>query len=269
MPDVSFEFLTKFFSEHLPFTPTAGQVADFKSDLALVSPFLMEASLIEVKAGTLGNILVYRPTEWRAAIFKVYYRKVAEHAQLFPVFHSFETAFRSTVALQLEQHYSHKRWWRAVYEAMRKGQAPKTITEVGGAKMSTRVAFLIGKIIDSNDMTAIEGFDNGYQFLECCSLGQTRQLIEQHWSTFSPLFHRANPPYTLADFTSKFDRVRNARNDVYHHKSLARMSNVVATAEELLDHLNFSLGFVYEKIATISVVEPTFKIPPEPRHRIW
>lgn len=165
VPYASFEFLTKFFSQHLPFTPTAGQVADFKSDLALVSPFLMEASLIEVKVGTLGNILVYRPNEWRAAIFKVYYRKVAEHAQLFPVFHSFETAFRSTVALRLEQHYSHKRWWRAVYDAIRKGQAPKTITEVGGVKMTTRAAFLIGKIIDSNDMIAIEGFDNGYHFL--------------------------------------------------------------------------------------------------------
>jgi hypothetical protein len=68
-----------------------------------------------VRAGTLGNILVYRPNEWRAAISKVYYRKVAAHAQLFPVFHSFETASRSTVALQLEQHYFHKRWWRAVY----------------------------------------------------------------------------------------------------------------------------------------------------------
>jgi hypothetical protein len=138
LPDVSFEFLTKFFSEHLPFTPTAGQVADFKSDLALVSPFLMEASLIEVKSGTLGNILVYRPNEWRAAIFKVYYRKVAEHAQLFPVFHSFETAFRSTVALQLEQHYSHKRWWRAVYEAMRKGQAPKPRCVDNGTVFASR-----------------------------------------------------------------------------------------------------------------------------------
>jgi hypothetical protein len=97
MPDTSHEFLTTFFTDHLPFTPTRGQIDTFERDLSLVSPYLMLASLEEVKAGTLGNVLVYRPNEWRGAIFSVYNRKVAEHAQLFPVFHSFETAFRSPI----------------------------------------------------------------------------------------------------------------------------------------------------------------------------
>src|SRR4051812_38521994 len=110
MTDTSHEFLTKFFREHLPFTPTPGQVAHFEADLSLVSPFLMEAALIEVKNGTLGNVLAYSPNQWRPAIFGVYNRKVAEHAQLFPIFHCFETAFRSKTAVTLEKHYQHKRW---------------------------------------------------------------------------------------------------------------------------------------------------------------
>jgi hypothetical protein len=52
MPDISYEILTRFFQNHLPFLPTARQVTDFQADLRVVSPFLMEASLIEVKAGT-------------------------------------------------------------------------------------------------------------------------------------------------------------------------------------------------------------------------
>jgi hypothetical protein len=57
MPDTPYEFLTRFFSSHLPFTPTAGQVAQFEADLTVVSPFLMEAALKEVAAGTLGKSL--------------------------------------------------------------------------------------------------------------------------------------------------------------------------------------------------------------------
>jgi hypothetical protein len=58
MPDISYEILTKFFRDHLPFLPTPGQVADFQADLCLVSPILMEAALIEVRAGTQGYLLV-------------------------------------------------------------------------------------------------------------------------------------------------------------------------------------------------------------------
>jgi hypothetical protein len=105
MPDISYEFLTKFFTDYLPFSPTPSQIEDFQADLTLVSPHLLEASLIEVKAGTKGYLLIYRPNDWRPAIFTVYNRKVAEHAQLFPIFHSFENALRSTVAVVLEQHY--------------------------------------------------------------------------------------------------------------------------------------------------------------------
>ncbi|MGY4199018.1 hypothetical protein ACVIM9_008359 [Bradyrhizobium sp. USDA 4520] len=80
MPDISYEFLTKFFTDYLPFSPTPSQVEVFQSDLTLVSPLLLEASLIEVKEGTKGQILKYRPNDWRPAIFSVYNRKVAEHA---------------------------------------------------------------------------------------------------------------------------------------------------------------------------------------------
>src|SRR5258708_33937554 len=109
----------------------------------------MEASLIEVRAGTLGYVLVYRPSEWRAAIFKVYNRKVAEHAQLFPIFHSFETAFRSTAAVALERHYRHPRWWGGGFEAVRKGQPAKRVTRGGGAPMRKKTGVTIGRIIET------------------------------------------------------------------------------------------------------------------------
>lgn len=55
MPDTSYEFLVKFFENYLPFTPTPGQVAVFQNDLSLVSPYLMEAALVELKNGSAGK----------------------------------------------------------------------------------------------------------------------------------------------------------------------------------------------------------------------
>jgi hypothetical protein len=136
--------------------------------------------------------------------------------------------------------------------------------------MHRRAAFRIGKIIESIDGAGFErnivgALTNGYEFLQCCDLIHIKQLIEEHWNVFSSTFK----PLTFADFLAKFERVRVARNEVYHHNSVAGMSDVVSAAEELLDRLNFSLRFVYNKIAAGKVTLPTFCIPIEPRHRTW
>jgi hypothetical protein len=268
------EILTRFFVEDLPFTPTARQIDQFQSDLALISPFLMGAALKEVKAGTLGNLLVYRPQEWRAAIFQVYNRKVAEHAQLFPIFHTFETSFRSTVAVGLEEHYRHPRWWRAIYNRVRKGQDPKAITHIGRVALTRDAAHLIERVIYAIDGESLQkgvigNLQNGYEFVECCDLIHIRQLIDTHWSVFSARFCRGTTRLSLKDFQTKFDRVRDARNDVYHHKSVARLAQVVSTAEELLDYLDCSLSFVCEKIKSAVPTPPGFSIQIEDRHRTW
>jgi hypothetical protein len=270
MPDISYEFLTKFFTNYLSFSPTSNQIEDFQADLTLVSPYLLEASLIEVKAGTKGYLLVYRPNEWRPAIFTVYNRKVAEHAQLFPIFHSFENALRSTVAVVLEQYYGHPRWWRAIFEELRRGGRAKNISQVGCKPITRHAAFRIGQIIleiEGKNFPGgpIDRMSNGYEFMHDCHLSHIRQLIEEHWSVFSPRF----APLTMADFTAKFERVREARNTVYHHRSLSGMSDVVSAAEELLDRLNFSLQFVHNKISECQPAKLSFAITTNKRHRTW
>jgi hypothetical protein len=268
------EFLTRFFVEDLPFTPTARQIDLFHADLSLVSPYLMAASLKEVKEGTLGNVLVYRPDEWRAAIFTVYSRKIAEHAQLFPIFHTFETSFRAMVAVTLEEHYRHPRWWRAIYDQLRTGGDPKAVTQISGVPLKRDAAHLIERIIYAIDgeflqKLQVDRFANGYQLTECCDLIHIRQLIDKHWAVFSPLFTKGRTKLTLQSFAAKFDRVREARNDVYHHKSVARVANVVATAEELLDYMNCSVAFACRKISAASAAKLAFTIPIEARHRVW
>ena len=269
------EFLTRFFVEDLPFTPTARQIDVFLSDLGLVNPHLMAGALKEVRAGIVGSVLVYQPNDWRRLIFQIYNRKVAEHAQLYPIFHTFETSFRSTVAVTLEDHYRHPRWWAGIYQQLRKGNPATTISQVSGVPMPKHAAHRIGQILIAIDgdqfrRNIVAGLKNGYEFAERCDLRQIRQLIVEHWKpVFEDQFVRPQKRLTQADFRAKFDRVLEARNDVYHHKPVARLNNVVATAEELLDYLDCSIDFVYQKIKDATPKSPHFSVQIEPRHNTY
>jgi hypothetical protein len=104
--------------------------------------------------------------------------------------------------------------------------------------------------------------------MEHCDLAHIRQLIREHWGAFTSRFQRLKQA-PLNDFEAKFERIREARNTVYHHRSLSGMSSVVIAAEELLDRLDFSLGFVCGKIGESTPKKATFSIAIEPRHRTW
>jgi len=275
MPDTSYEFLSDFFEHFLPFTPTAKQVDTFRADLSLVSPSLMKASLIEVRKGAQGKKVQYGCTEWRPAIFQVYNRKVAEHARLYPVFHSFETAFRSTVAVGLETHYDHKRWWRKIYEELRKGHPANTVRQIGAVPVTSHAAQAIGQIINAIDGESFQrglvgNFNNGFEFVERCDLNDIYKLIDTHWHLFRPKLKSKGRLLSNTDFKAKFHNVREARNNVYHHKSVSEMRKVVEDAEELLDCLNFSLSFVCRKMSEARVPHLKFLISEDNvRHHTW
>jgi hypothetical protein len=269
MPTASQRVLLEFFQNDLPFTPTPGQVEQFERDLALVSPNLMRAALKEAKAGRALHDRNF--AQRRAAIFGVYYRKVAEHAQLFPIFHTFETAFRSTVAVELETHYGQADWWTPIKQAIRSGQNPRSVARIGAHGVSRDAAHLIGQIIRSIEAkkpAALAGGIDGYEFVELCDLSHIGRLVNTHWGVFAPQF-RTGTPLTSHDFEAKFHKVREARNGVYHHQSVAGMAGVVTAAEELLDRLGCSLDFAYSKIKGASPSAPAFNIPAGGQHNLW
>lgn len=270
MSDACNRYLTEFFTDYLPFTPTSRDVEMFKRDLRLVSPFIMLAALKEVSN---APALRCRPIpDWREAIFKVYSRKVAEHAQLFPVFHSFETAFRSTVAVGLEDFYKQNDWWMPVKNDLASTGAPRSHIHIHGRQISSDTTFLIKKIISDIELKSkvdLSKLADGYEFLEYCSLNHVKELILDHWHTFRVRFRRGKVPMSQRDFSAKFYRVINARNDIYHHKSVAGLKDVVNTAEELLDNLNYSLGFATHKIGSSTPKALNFNIPVGKRHHTW
>ena len=261
MPSASLRILLDFFEHHLQFTPTAGQIDRFERDLHRVSPDLMAAALKEAAAnrGLIGRSFDAQ----RAAILTIYYRKVAEHAQLFPIFHTFETAFRSTVAVELESHYARAAWWRPVRTALLRGDPARSVAHLHGVNLSKDAAHLIGQIIysiegDSFQRSQLGSVEDGYAFTELCDLSHIGELIAQHWSVFSPRYFRPGKTMTLQEFTGKFRTVREARNQVYHHRSVAQMRSIVVAAEHLLDRLGCSLSFSYKKITVARTSQPQF-----------
>jgi hypothetical protein len=238
----------------------------------LVSPDLMKGALKEISA---NRAMEGRHVqECREIIFGVYNRKVAGHTQLFPIFHSFETAFRSTVSVQLEQYYRQPKWWEDVYQALRQGRKATTVTQIGKHRLPKDTAHLIGEVIvylDGSDpkRNIVRTLTDGYAITEQCKLSHIERLIVEHWSLFETKFKRGTKKLTCKDFRYKFSRIRNARNKVYHHQSFSRMTQIVHTAEELLDYLNFSLKFVYQKVTSSSVPAPRFTLSIEPRHHTW
>ena len=224
----------------------------------------MDASLREVAASR--KLKYGRAAEWRRAIYGVYYRKVGEHAQLFPVFHCFETAFRSSVAVTLEGHYTLSRWWEPIGTEILHGRPAGTVAAIQGQPVSKDAAYAIGNAVQSLiDVNSYLTVRNGYEFAECCKLSHIGAIVAAHWAVFGPILN-AHRRISKADFQAKFRRVREARNDVYHHKSFGGMRDAYETAEELLDCLSCSLASFHGGVSGVRHTAPVFKVAVEPRH---
>jgi hypothetical protein len=259
MPSASQRVLRDLFTNHLHFTPTARDIETFEADLAVVSPSLMKASLKEI-----GAVRGPKPAgagQWRDALYVVYNRKVAEHAQLFPVFHCFETAFRSTLAIEMEGHYKIAQWWMPVENIQRKGGDLGTLSRIGIVDpASARAIKSIGYLLQDLRSRKIDvtQFQDGYALLEHSTLGHVKGFVSEHWSIFTTKFVKNGQPLSRDHFADKFDRIILARNAVYHHQSFSGMTDVYKTASELLAYIGFPLPLIHQKIAQARCAPPSY-----------
>ncbi|MGY4319431.1 hypothetical protein ACVWW1_008758 [Bradyrhizobium sp. JR3.5] len=164
--------------------------------------------------------------------------------------------------------------WRKIYDELRNGSKARSVKKIGNVPIPSDAAHSLGEIIyaidgDRFQRNLVGGFVNGFQFVETCDLSHIARLIEDHWSIFSSRFVRGPNRLSLDHFKRKFKTVRDARNDVYHHRSIARMTDVVFNAEDLLDYLDFSLNFVCTKIGEATPANLRFAVAVEVRHRTW
>lgn len=269
----SYLSLVARFQRDLHFNPDSIQVDGFKRGLMKVHQGLMEHALTEV-AG--ARTMLSRPaSSGRAIVLAVYGRKVAEQGKLFPVFHTFESAFRSTLARWMHAHYRVARWWQDVYVAISQGKDATTVKQISGVALSGGAARAIAgmiKRIDGDDLSrsVMPSLSTGDEVLREAVLFDVGNLILSHWTHFQPRFSfvPSHPRLTRADFENTFKKVREARNDVYHHKSVSHRPDIVAAAEFLLDFIDVHLGAALDVSDPPGVKPFVPAITKEPRHLI-
>lgn len=246
----------------LPIAPDPAVVDRLRADLTVVSSGLLSGAIQEL-AATAKKKLPEVPDEpdIRQAIFRVYNRKVAEHAQMFPMFHTLETAFRAKLAAELETHYGIQVWWEpTLKELMSSAGNAKAVRQIGVAAITQDTAYRIGKIVramlDKN--AGITGFKTGVELLEACDFAHLMHLVEDHWSLFAGKFQYKGSPVSKQTVIDLLERVRVARNAVYHHQSFEGAPAVYEAADFLLRGLGVDLGKVHGAIAGARCKPPPY-----------
>lgn len=231
----------------------------YRSNHALMRTALFSVHAIATKAGA--------PRSARAAVQAAYDRQLAEIAQMFPVFFIFESAFRAFVAARLAAVYGNDLWWDPVRVAVQTGADPLEIVSLGGRSAKRDVVDTLTHLLRSLKLRALPDLRGTYDLLEVGTLAHVGRMISGHWADIAPALRSGGAlSLTSANFADQFNKVRNARNDAYHHRPVPERLKVVAAAERLLDLLDVHLGKRLKDLRSMAPEDLPSLIAAEPRH---
>ena len=189
-------------------------------------------------------------------LHRSYHRKLAEQASLYPVFHILESAYRAKLGFWLENHYGVDRWWEPILAELRHD---RDLTEVNGVAVTHSALRALQNLIknvegDRYDRGVLAQAD-GHGVLARAKMSDIEELIFEHWPNFKKELRGQfsnGSPVEQATFKAKLKRVRDARNEAYHHREVGRRAEIVALAEELLDLIDVHLGSVVDHAAQLA-----------------
>jgi hypothetical protein len=169
-------------------------------------------------------------------LMRVYNKLIREHQIMFLLLNIFETALRSKAAILISDHFSTHQddWW-------------KNITLLD-KNMLDPINKAVQQLHKSNiNLSTVNTFD----LFDTLTLGQLENIYKNNWGILQSLFEEKTyrsytlPRITKQIFTDKIGFLRNARNDVAHHKpidySRRGKRDLIEDIELILRHLNFNL----------------------------
>ncbi len=264
MPLTAERQLLETFRYRLGGTRTVLEVERFEADLYRANHALIKSALIEAQAiaARLGAA-----RDARAAVLALYDARLAEIAQMFPVFFIFESAYRAFTAARLAAVYGDDLWWEPIRQAVLAGSDPRNIASLAGKPAKRDAVDAIThllKTLRTPDMHALGGT---YDLLEAGTLTHVSRLISAHWADVEPVLRQSSQPHlTSANFSDQFIKVRNARNDAYHHRLIRDRAKVVLGAERLLDLLDVHLGDRIDRLSKVQITPLQTLVSLAPRH---
>lgn len=246
----------------LPQRPEQAVIDRLRADLSVVSSELLSGAIQEIAATARKQLpAALAEGDIRAAIYRIYNRKVAEHAQMFPMFHTVETALRASLAVELETHYGIQTWWAPVLKGvMSSGWDPRSITRIGNVDVGREIPFHIGRILQSmiEKKVAVGAFRTGNDFLTACEFGQLVSLVKEHWPRYATTFTHNALPVNKAVTLALLERIREARNAVYHHQSFEGSSSAYLAGDVIAQGLGVKLSKVHPLIAAAPCKPPPY-----------
>lgn len=264
--------LRELLDEALQATPPADQIDVIGRFMPGSNIELLRHSLKELRAVAKRKDQTDLPTR----LHKVYHRKLAEQASLYPILHIFESAYRTKLAFWMEEQFRTMRWWLPHLARLRE------LDKLGRAEQVESINKIpithgTGRVIE-NLIKNVEGdrldrgiLDNatGHEVLSLAKMSDVEELIHEQWAVIKgklPSVLLNGSPLDEAVFKGKFKRVREARNQAYHHREVVKRNEIAGVAEELLDLIDVHLCSALDFVAHAGVKGPKSMVQRAARH---
>lgn len=256
-----------FFRTQLGATLPPLQVAAFEADLVRANLEFMDPALQQVAAAAAAA--GSPPHDARKAVWAEYHRRVAEVDRLFPVFFTFESAWRALTGEVLKARYGGSdAWWHPVRAAVQAGAGSVRLGFLGGVPARNDVIRRVENLLRNQPPSSRAALATSYDLVGAGTLGDVGWFIDNHWGAVASVFSApAGGAPTSTQFAALFRRVREARNDAYHHRPVPSPKKVVDAAERLLDLIDVHLGTRVAAVAASTPAPFAFALPLQPRHR--
>jgi hypothetical protein len=270
-------YAKRLLADHLEFELAPKEFEHFQKLCRQANHDLLKNTLKELRGAAKAAAKAAKKGEFHELlprIHRVYNRKLAEQHRLFPILSLFEASYRSFLAVWLEGHYGTSTWWQDLYDWLRKGNKATELSELNGVPTTAGVMRTVENLLRGVDGGILTGqvvpnIAHGQEMLRLSKMSDLEELSKEHWHHLraalpSQLYSGA--PLDAQVFSGMFRRLREARNDCFHHKEVPNRTHIASNAELLLDLIDIHIETEIDGAASAVVRPFSYQVPSTDRH---
>ncbi len=255
----------------LRFTPHAADTDLFRADMRILNPVQLKDAIKECHATT--NIDRQPGMAQRAEIHRVYTRKTKELASLYPFIFSLENALRHAAAAHYGGVFGTDSWWIIIRDKCEIGQDERAFPLDRTGKKRIHGVQVTPKFVEqlcrnfsqftNRQKRSLRGADVIDEFYLCLSLGSLFNLIEADWVRARGMFvsdERLGRTLRKSDLVNSFKIIGEARNELFHSRSIGDIAKVARACENTLDKLGFHLSDFDNHVANTHITRAPLTI---------
>lgn len=224
-------------SNNIQICSSDSEYLKIKNSISVLNFAYLEKASIQLKHSLSNPNFIASPSKHKV-LFSIYNKLIKEHQIMFLLFNIFENALRSKAAILITENFSPMNsddWWKDISTLDKDLLAPvqSAITQLhkNGVLIST-----------------IDTFD----IFDTFTFGQLEHIYNNYWGILKNIFNPTTfnnhnlPNLTQNQFKDKISKIRNARNDIAHHKPIYYTGNtnkrsLINDVELLLSYMKFNL----------------------------